>query len=376
MQLIFVLYLSCQMIRIADIIQSLEQWAPPALQESYDNSGLICGNLHDACTAFLVCLDSTESVIDEAIAKGCNLVIAHHPIVFGSFKKLNGSTYSQRALIKAIKHDIAIYALHTNLDNVHNGVNKVIADKLHIAQPQILRPMLQQLLQLTVYVPHTHAEQVQEALFSAGAGAIGNYSECGFSLKGIGTFMPNENANPFSGQKNVREYADETRIEVILPRYKRADVFKALSVAHPYEEVAHQFCTIENSLQDVGAGMHGMLEMEMETTAFLQKIKSVFGGMLRYTQAIKSHVKHIAWCGGSGSFLLDDAIKTGADVLLTSDFKYHQFFDAEGKIMIVDIGHFENEQFTIEAIYTYLINKFPNFAGSQTGVCTNPVQYL
>ena len=364
------------MIRIAEIIHSLEQWAPPALQETYDNSGLICGNLHDACTAFLVCLDSTEAVVDEAIAKGCNLIIAHHPIVFGSFKKLTGKTYPERVLLKAIKYDIAIYALHTNLDNIRTGVNHTIGQLLGVEKQHILRPSENKLLQLTVYVPHAHADQVHEALFASGAGAIGNYSECGFSLKGTGTFMPNENANPFSGQKNVREYAEETRIEVILPRHKRADVFKALSEAHPYEEVAHQFCAIENTLQDVGAGMHGMLSNAMNTQVFLESVKAIFGGMLRYTKPVKPEIKHIAWCGGSGSFLLDDALRLGADVLLTSDFKYHQFFDAEGKIMIVDIGHFENEQFTIEAIYTYLINNFPNFAGSQTGVCTNPVHYL
>jgi dinuclear metal center YbgI/SA1388 family protein len=364
------------MIRIKDIIECLEQWAPPQIQESYDNSGLICGNPQLECSAYLVCLDSTEAVVDEAIAKGCNLIIAHHPIIFESLKKLSGNTYSQRALIKAIKHDIALYALHTNLDNVVTGVNRVIADKLNIKQPQILRPLQNQLLQLTVYVPHTHLDQVRDAIFAAGAGAIGNYSECSFNLRGLGTFMPNENANPFAGVKNVREEADESRIEVILPRYKRAAVFKALCEAHPYEEVAHQFSSVENTLKDVGAGMHGVLSEPMETFFFLEKIKTIFGGMLRYTAPINDQVQHIAWCGGSGSFLLEDALRIGADVLLTSDFKYHQFFDADGKIMIIDIGHFENEQFTIGAIYAYLINNFPNFAGSQTGVCTNPVHYL
>jgi dinuclear metal center YbgI/SA1388 family protein len=361
---------------INDIIQVLENWAPPALQESYDNSGLICGDAQLACSGVVVCLDSTEAVIDEAIEKGYNLVVAHHPILFSGIKKLSGKTYAERAIIKAIRNNIAIYALHTNLDAVYTGVNKKIGALLGIDKPSILRKAEQHLLQLVTYVPEDSAEKVRIALFAAGAGAIGNYDECSFNLSGIGTFRPGPDSDPVLGKHGIRESVSEQRIEVILPVWKRQAVLDALWKAHPYEEVAYQYFKTENTLQDAGSGMIGLLPEAIHVDDFFRKVKSTFGGIIRYTKPNKKLVQKIAWCGGSGSFLLQDAIRNGADVFLTSDFKYHQFFDAEERILIADIGHFENEQFTIELIYTHLKDNFPNFAGCQTGIQTNPIHYF
>lgn len=363
-------------LRIKEIIQKLETWAPPVLQEDYDNSGLICGDANLQCTGAMICLDSTPDVIQEAIQKGCNLVIAHHPIVFSGIKKLTGKNYIEKALLLAIKNDIAIYAIHTNLDNVHTGVNRKIGEMLGISTPSILRSAEGHLLQLSTYVPKEHASTVMEALFSAGAGAIGNYDNCSFTLEGTGSFRPGEASNPFSGQIGTRSYEAETRIETILPIWKKDAVFKALVDAHPYEEVAYNFVKLENPLQDTGAGMVGNFEQPIATNDLLKKIKSVFGGTIRHTTALNPHIERIAWCGGSGSFLLKDAIASGAQAFLTSDFKYHQFFDAEDKIMIIDIGHFENEQFTMQLIYDYIKDNFPNFAACLTSVQTNPIHYL
>lgn len=361
--------------RIIDVIQVLENWAPPRLQESYDNSGLICGDAHGACSGVVVCLDSTEAVIDEAIEKGYNLVVAHHPILFVGIKSLTGKTYPERTIIKAIRNNIAIYALHTNLDAIYTGVNKKIGVLLGIEKPTILRKAEQHLLQLVTYVPEDAAEKVRCAVFAAGAGAIGNYDECSFNTSGIGTFRPGPGSDPVLGNHGIREVVSEQRIEVILPTWKRQAVLDALWKAHPYEEVAFQFFKTENTTQDAGSGMIGMLPKAIPYTIFFDLLKSTFGGTIRYTKPIKTHVQKIAWCGGSGSFLLQDALRNNADVFITSDFKYHQFFDAEDRILIADIGHFENEQFTIELIYTHLKDNFPNFAGCQTGIQTNPIHY-
>ena len=362
--------------KIKQIIHELENWAPPALQESYDNSGLITGNKEDEFTGAIICLDSTEAVVQEAIDKGCNLIIAHHPIVFSGFKKLTGQNYVERTLLLAIRNNIAIYAIHTNLDHVQTGVNKEISDRLGLINTRILQPKSKQLLKLITYVPHVHAEKVRVALFQAGAGHIGNYDECSFNLEGIGTFRPSSDANPFIGEAGKRQLEPETRIELVAPIWLQERISKALFEAHPYEEVAYDWTILENPMQTVGAGMLGELAEPVDSLKFINHIKQVFGGIVRHTSITKSQIKTVALCGGSGSFLLQDAIRANADIFISSDFKYHQFFDADQRIIIADIGHFENEQFTIPLIHRFLNEKFPNFAGYLTTILTNPIHYV
>ncbi len=363
-------------ITISTIIAVLERWAPPSLQESYDNSGLLTGSPDMAFTGAVVCLDATEEVIFEAAAKGFNLVVAHHPIVFSGLKKLNGKNYVERAIMAAIRNDVAIYALHTNLDAVHTGVNQRIGEMLGMADMAILRPAKNQLLQLSTYIPLASVEAVKNALFEAGAGTIGKYSNCSFSVDGRGTFRAEDGANPYIGNIGETHTESEVRIELTVPRWLKGSVEAALKKAHPYEVVAFNWIALENVHQEIGSGMVGQLPESVQVMDFLQKLKRTFGGMVRHTRLLSDSIQRVAWCGGSGSFLLDDAIRQKADIFLTSDFKYHQFFDAEDKIVIVDIGHFENEQFTMKLIYEVLNKNFPNFAGCITQVHTNPIHYL
>jgi dinuclear metal center YbgI/SA1388 family protein len=361
---------------IKDIIEFLESTAPSFLQEKYDNSGLICGSENEKVSGIILCLDSIEAVVDEAIENNCNLIIAHHPIIFSGLKRLTGKNYVERTIIKAIRNNIAIYAIHTNLDNVREGVNAKILNMLGAKQHSILKPREQELCKLFTFVPVKHTEDVKNALFKAGAGNIGNYSEASFSSTGTGTFKGNEMSNPTIGNKNKRESVEEHKLEVIFPVYKKNEVLKALFEAHPYEEVAYDLVKLENKNQDTGSGMTGILEHPVSTSEFLKKLKDTFHcKVVKHTQITTDKISKVAVCGGSGSFLLKDAIAAKADIFVTADFKYHEYFDAENQIIIADIGHFESEQFTMHLLLEKLNKKFPNFAVFLTRVNTNPVHY-
>ena len=362
--------------KIETIISQLESWAPPHLQESYDNSGLIVGDSQIEITSAIICLDSTEAVVDEAISIGANLIIAHHPIVFGGIKRFTGEDYVQKAIIKAIKNDIAIYAIHTNLDHVITGVNAEFANRLGLENKRILLEKPNQLISLVTYVPMSHAQQVRNALFEVGAGAIGNYDNCSFNTEGLGTYRAKEGANPFLGNIGENHSELEERIEIVFYKWLEKSLLKALKSSHPYEEVAYQLTALNNTASQFGAGIIGELKESIPFEEFLVKVKTIFGGMVRYTQSSKREVKKIALCGGSGSFLLKNAIQQQADVFLSADFKYHQFFDSNDKISIVDIGHFESEQFTMNLILGFLMEKNTNFAARLTSIQTNPIQYL
>lgn len=362
---------------LKDIIAEIENIAPPALQEHYDNSGLIVGHPSQEIKAALICLDSTEAIIDEAIAKNCNLVIAHHPIVFSGLKKFNGKNYIERVVMKAIKNDIALYAAHTNLDNAYNGVSYKMAEKLGLKNVSTLQPKKELLKKIVTFCPVAHAEAVRNAMFSQGAGHIGDYSACSFNTEGTGTFKGGENSQPFVGSANKMHFEAELKIETVVYAHQLPRVINAMIDAHPYEEVAYDVYPIENKALQIGSGVVGELPSPMNTMDFLTTLKTTFKtDCVRHTATLKETVSKIALCGGSGSFLLSDAIQSGADVFITADFKYHQFFDAENKIVIADIGHYESEQFTSELIYDILIKKIPNFALHLSEKNTNPINYL
>lgn len=364
--------------QVQDIIQAIEEYAPPAYQEGYDNSGLQVGDRQAGVKAVLIGLDVTEALLDEAIQRGANMIVAHHPLLFSGLKQISGRNYIERIVRKAIKNDINIYACHTNLDNVRNGVNAKIAEKLGLRKTAILSPMGDSLYKLFAYAPVDDAASVRDAMFAAGAGHIGRYSECSFNTPGKGTFRPGEGTNPAIGQSGgQREEVNEVKIEVLVDKGRRQQVLKALFAAHPYEEVAYEIIALGNANQDLGAGMVGELAEPMEETTFLQHIKNnMKADCVRHTALLGRKVKKVAVCGGSGSFLLKDAIRAGADVFITGDFKYHQFFDAEGRIVIADIGHYESEQFTTEIFLGIINRKFPNFATLLSNLSTNPVNYF
>lgn len=362
--------------KIKDLTSIIEEFAPLAYQEDYDNAGLIVGDPNKEIYSALLCIDVTEDVISEAIHKGVQLIISHHPIVFSGLKRINGKNYVERCIIKAIKNDIAIYACHTNIDSVYQGVNAKICEKLNIQDSKILQPISKQLSKLITFVPYDHIEKVREAVFSAGAGVIGDYDYVSYNIDGTGTFRGMEGSNPFVGEKGKIHFEKEVRFETILPKYLKSKVVKALINSHPYEEVAYDIYPMENEFERVGMGMIGKLVEPVDTLTFFNEIKEKFNvKVIRHTKILNEKIQKIAVCGGSGSFLLKKAIAQNADLFITGDFKYHQFFDAENKIVIADIGHFESEQFTIEIFYELLTKKIPKFAVYLTEVNTNPINY-
>ncbi|MBI3137337.1 MAG: Nif3-like dinuclear metal center hexameric protein [Sphingobacteriales bacterium] len=363
--------------KIASIVACLESWAPLPLQESYDNAGLITGDTGWECTGIICSLDATEAVVKEAITRGCNLVVSHHPIIFGGLKKINGKNYVERAIITAIKNDIALYAIHTNLDNILSGVNGRIADQLGLQNRSILSARENTLRKLFTFVPADHAEAVRNALFDAGAGQIGLYSECSFNSEGTGTFKAGENANPYVGEKNRRHHEKEIKLELVFPTGLQPALLRALKAAHPYEEVAYDVVELANPHPETGSGLLGDLPQALEEQPFLQLVKTVFGTpLIRHTAFPGRPVKKVAVCGGAGSFLISKALAAGADAYITADMKYHEFFDANSQLLIADPGHFETEQFTIPLLQEVLAKKFPTFAVLKTEVETNPVRYF
>ncbi|HEX7367090.1 MAG TPA: Nif3-like dinuclear metal center hexameric protein [Pelobium sp.] len=363
--------------QIKDLTNYLESIAPSSYQENYDNSGLIVGDYNREIHKALISLDCTEAIVDEAIATSCDIIVSHHPIVFKGLKRFNGSNYVERVVIKAIANNIALYAIHTNLDSVSTGVNAKICEKIGLINCKILEPKNGILKKLCFFIPLDFAENVKAAIFNAGAGEIGNYSNCSFAVSGEGTFKANDKAEPFVGEKSKIHKEQEQRIEVIYPAPAESKILKALINAHPYEEVAYDIYNLANSHQDVGAGMVGELAAEMDALDFLKHLKKAMDlKLIRHTEILPKRIKTVAVCGGSGSFLLNNAIKANADVFVTADFKYHEFFDAEDKLIIADIGHFESEQFTQELLLDIITEKFPNFAIRLTENNTNPIKYL
>ena len=362
---------------VNEVIQTLESYAPLSYQESYDNAGLLTGDAAWVCTGVLCSLDVVEETVQEAVRKGCNLIVAHHPIIFSGLKKITGKTYVEKTVIAAIKNDIAIYAIHTNLDNVHNGVSHRMAEKLGLQNCKVLDPKAGFLKKLYTYVPPSDAENVRNALFAAGAGDIGNYDECSFSHEGAGTYKPGQNSHPYIGAKGVRTETEEIKIEVIFPAYRQQALIAALLQAHPYEEVAYDIIALSNAHDRVGSGLIGELPEAMAEEEFFNSVTTAFHlQVIKHTPFLQQNVKKIALCGGAGVSFLQRAIAEKADVYITADIKYHDFFDAGKKIVLADIGHWESEQFTIDLLYEILQAKFPTFAVLKTNVVTNPVQYF
>jgi len=363
--------------KLKDVCKIIEDFAPLSLQESYDNSGLLMGEPDSEVKKALITLDVTEDVVNEAISTDCDLIISHHPLIFKGIKKFTGKNPVERIVKFCLQNNLAIYAAHTNLDNIHQGVNAIICEKLGIKNTRILSMKSQMLRKLSVFCPEIQAEQVREAIFDAGAGHIGNYDSCSFNIQGQGSFRGLEGADPYVGEVGQLHFENEIRIEVIYPVYHEAKILKAMLNAHPYEEVAFDIYPLENEFALAGAGMIGELETEEVGWEFLQRIKNIFGtGCIRHSKIGKEKVKKVAVCGGSGIFLLDEAIKSGADIFITGDVKYHEFFDADGKIIIADVGHFESEQFTKELLMNLLKKNISTFAVQISKVNTNPVYYL
>jgi dinuclear metal center YbgI/SA1388 family protein len=365
-----------QVLAQKQLIGFLEELAPTSLQEGYDNSGWIV-KLNDDFGRALLSLDCTPEVVEEARQEGCDLIISHHPIVFKGLKRLTGQHYTEQAVIMAIQAGISLYAIHTNLDNVlYKGVNQSLAQRLGLERGHILRPMKGQLCKLSIFVPKENTTALEAALFAAGAGRIGNYADCSFLTQGLGSFKPIEGAEPRIGKLGARSFVEENRVEVLVENWRVNAVLQSARLAHPYEEMAYDLVSLENEHQCIGSGWIGFLPKAFPVQEFLDLLKKRLpANALKYTPPIKSSIEKVAICGGAGGFLLPDAIQAGADVLVTADFKYHEYFDAHGKIMVVDPGHYETEHHLPEHISALLKEKFPNFATLISQVNTNPVNY-
>lgn len=349
--------------KIKELTAYLEQLAPPAYQESYDNAGLLVGDPEATIRGVLICLDSTEAVIQDAIERDCNLIIAHHPIIFKGLRKITGRSYVERVVVQAIKNDIAVYAIHTNLDNVYErGVNAKIAERLGLINTRLLAPK-QTLKKLSSFVPALHQQQVEEALIRAGVDQVAFTHQTTYST-----------VAPHSADAFEAEYL---KLETLFPEANSREVLKALQHSQPDQQVHFDIVTVENYSDSVGSGMIGELPTSLSEHNFLQLLKErMQSACIRHTQLLDREIKRVAVCGGAGGFLLPRAIAQNADIFVTADYKYHEFFDADGRLVIADIGHYESEQFTIELLHDIISEKFSNFAAYCTKVNTNPVHYL
>ncbi|MBP6064776.1 Nif3-like dinuclear metal center hexameric protein [Bacteroides sp.] len=363
--------------KIKEVVSALERFAPLPLQDGFDNAGLQIGLTEAEATGALLCLDVTEAVLDEAIASGCNLVISHHPLMFKGYKSITGKDYVERCILKAIRNEIVIYSAHTNLDNAPGGVNFKIAEKIGLKNIRILEPKENSLVKLVTFVPGAQANRVREALFNAGCGNIGNYDSCSYNVKGEGTFRAGAGANPYCGSIGELHQEEEVRIETIVPVFRKGEAIRALLATHPYEEPAFDIYPLQNSWTQTGAGVVGELEKSETELEFLKRIKKTFEvGCLKHNKLSGREIKKVALCGGSGAFLLPQAIRSKADVFITGEIKYHDYFGHEEEILMAEIGHYESEQYTKEIFYSIIRERFPNLVLQMSKVNTNPIKYL
>ena len=363
--------------KLKDLCSFLDSGVPLSFQEGYDNSGLQVGLPEREISSALVTLDVTEEVMDEAVAGKIDVVISHHPLIFNGIKSLAGKSYTERILYEAVKNDIAVYSAHTNLDAFSNGVSRKMSEKIGLEEIRVLSPSVNKLLKLVTYIPESHIEAVKKKLFESGAGVIGNYDQCGFTTSGTGSFRANEMAKPFTGEKGKIQFEKEIRFETILFSHLKEKVIKALLNAHPYEEVAYDLFALENKNAEIGLGCVGKFHNPVSENEFLKLVCSVFNAKgIRYSKLTGKSVRKVALCGGSGASLINLAISSEADVFLTSDIKYHDFFKAENKILLVDTGHFESEKFSGEILKDLIIKKFPKFAVRFSETDTNPINYF
>jgi dinuclear metal center YbgI/SA1388 family protein len=362
---------------IKDIINTLEELAPLAYAEDFDNVGLLVGDKNTPVTGILVVLDTLENIIEEALEKKCNLIVSFHPIVFSGIKKFNGQDYVNRTVLKAIQNHVAIYAIHTALDQVYGGVNDRICEQLQLSNRKILIPKQNQIKKLSTYAPKEAAENLRKHLFNVGAGAIGNYSNCSFNNEGQGTYMGNDLSNPFKGLKNNLHKETEIQINVVFEKHLEHAVLAVLFNQHPYEEVAYEITTTDNKNQNVGMGMIGELANPLTEHDFLTHVKKhMKTPCIRHSEFLGKSIKKIAVLGGSGSFAINHAKQQGADAFITADLKYHEFFKAEQAILLCDIGHYESEQHTKNLLVEFLTKKFRNLAVILSGINTNPINYF
>ena len=363
--------------KLHDIITTLESWAPLSYQDEWDNSGLMVGDPDMEISGILISLDTTVGVLQEAISNKCNLVVSHHPLIFNGLKNITPAIPEFSIIQTAIKKNIGVYAIHTNLDSKLESLNHFLGKKIGLENISILKPKTGYLKKLVTFCPVDNASNVKDALFEAGAGHIGEYDCCSYTGNGQGSFRASNEANPFVGEKDVIHQEDESRIEVIFPIHIEKRLIQALLESHPYEEVAYDIYPLTNLFPDLGAGIVGTLPEPVWDRDILLEVKELFGmKALRHTELLDKKISKIALCSGAGAFLIPEAKRQGVDLFLTADLKYHDFQASEGDLLLADIGHFESEHYVKEILHAILIEKFPTFAVLISERETNPINYL
>jgi dinuclear metal center YbgI/SA1388 family protein len=363
--------------KIREILAELNNFAPLSLQENFDNAGLNVGNVEDDIKGVLICMDVVPEVVEEAIENNCNLIISHHPLIFNKLTKISGENYVERALIMAIKNDIAIYCGHTNFDSHKFGVSFKMTEKLGLINTRILDPKPEMMRKMAVFVPTEYADIVRNSMFEAGAGNIGHYDCCSFNVNGSGSFRADAHANPFVGKIGECHFEQETKIEVVYPVFIENKIINAMLTTHPYEEVAYDIFKSETKCDIAGLGMYGELEKECSEIDLLNEIKEKFNlKNIRYSKLLNRKIKKIAVCGGSGALLIKKAKQNDCQVFMTADLKYHDYFQAENNILLIDIGHYESEIFVQEIFFDIIYRKNINFGVRISNINTNPINYF
>lgn len=347
--------------QVKDIVRAMETLAPIHLKEDWDNVGLQIGGPEDKADRVLLALTPSEKVVEEAVERGCDMIVTHHPFIFKGVKTLRTDTVIGRMSHACIKHDIALYCAHTNLDIAQGGVNDVLAARLGLVNVRGLQQTAEApRYKVVVFVPMTHAEAVKAAMFHAGAGAQGNYEFCAWSVVGNGQFAPKSGANPYLGEIGKVETVEETRLEVLVERAQLHAVIDAMLRAHPYEEVAYDIFVNKGSATRAYLGRIGELPSEMRLSDWLLQIKDVLNvPVVSVAGDAERMVKTVALCGGSACELLDDAKRAGGDVFITGDMKYHDAQRAiEMGMTMVDVSHFGGERPVLSALQSYLTETF------------------
>ena len=361
---------------VKDVIDHLDEFAPLCYAEEFDNVGLIIGDYNQKVKGILVTLDSTEIVVEEAIKKKCNLIISFHPIIFNDLKSITKKNYVDRVIHKAIKNDIAIVAIHTALDNSIIGVNSTICKRLKIKDSKILIPKEKTIKKLTTYIPYKNVERLKSEIFKIGGGSIGKYENCSFSYEGMGSFKGNEQSSPKIGEKLKFTEVKEICVNITFLKHLEQRIINVLKDNHPYEEIAYEIITLDNYNQNIGMGMIGNLDKPMQENNFISFVKKQMkSSSIKHSKRLGKKIQKVAVLGGSGSFGIENAINSGADAYVTSDLKYHDYFRAEDKLLLLDIGHYESEQFTKKLMFDFLTKKIPNFAIVLSKTNTNPIKY-
>lgn len=362
--------------KISEITGAIEKYAPLWLQEEWDNAGLQVGDTDREATGAVLCVDATEAIVDEAIDRGVNLVISHHPLLFRGLKRITGRTATERIVAKALKHDIAIYSAHTNMDSAPGGVSWATGRRAGLTAMRTLVPQQGRLMKLAVFVPSAYSNAVSEALWNAGAGRMGNYDRCAYMTDGRGTYRPLPGADPAIGTVGQSHTEAETRIEVVFPTAISGRVVQAMLKAHPYEEPAFDLIPLANDITSAGLGVIGSLKTPMPASEYIAWVKQALGiGAIPYAGDARRMVHRVALCGGAGAEFIGNAIAAGADLYMCGDLKYHDFTTHADSIVLADIGHYESEQCTKEIFYDIIQKNFPNFATYYAEEDKNPISY-